>query len=61
MKPTIEFRKDIISGDWVLISTGIQKKPVFFKGAESKPLPKSKCPFDDIKKSKQEKMFCMFG
>ncbi len=56
MKPVIEFRKDIVSGDWVLISTDIQKKPVFFKKAESKPLPKSKCPFDDIKKSKQEKI-----
>ena len=56
MKSTVEFRKDIVSGDWVLISTDIQKKPVFFKKAESKPLPKSKCPFDDIRKSKQEKV-----
>jgi len=56
MKSTIEFRKDIVSGDWVLISTDIQKKPVFFKKVESKPLPKSKCPFDGIQKSKQEKV-----
>src|SRR3989338_7435872 len=57
MKPTIEFRKDIVSGDWVLISTDIQKKPVFFKKAESKPLPKSKCPFEGVGKLKQEKIF----
>src|SRR3989338_1201649 len=56
MKPTIEFRKDIVSGDWVLISTDIQKKPVFFKKAESKPLPKSKCPFEGVGKLKQEKI-----
>lgn len=56
MKSTIEFRKDIVSGDWILISTGIQKKPVFFKKTEEKPFPKSKCPFDDIQKSKQEKI-----
>ena len=56
MKNTIEFRKDLVSGDWVLISTGIQKKPVFFKKADERPLPKSKCPFDDIKKLKQEKI-----
>src|SRR3989344_1597200 len=56
MKPTIEFRKDIVSGDWVLISTDIQKKPVFFKKAESRPLPKSQCPFESARKSKQEKI-----
>lgn len=51
----IEFRKDIVSGEWVLISAGIQKKPIFFKRAREKPLPKSKCPFDDPKKSGQGK------
>ena len=53
---TIEFRKDAVSGDWVLISTGVGKKPVFFRRSEERPLPKSKCPFDDTKKSKQEKV-----
>ncbi|QQG42624.1 MAG: HIT domain-containing protein [Candidatus Giovannonibacteria bacterium] len=52
----IEFRKDAVSGEWILISTGIQKKPVFFKRPEERPLPKSKCPFDDAKKSRQEKV-----
>ena len=52
MKNTIEFRKDLVSGDWVLISTGIQKKPVFFKRVEIKPSPKSKCPFEKIQQSK---------
>ncbi len=56
MKPTIEFRKDLVSGDWVLVSTGVRKKPVFFKRREEKPLPKSKCPFDNFKKYKQEKV-----
>ena len=56
MKPTIEFRKDIVSGDWVLISTDIQKKPVFFKKAESAPLSKSQCPFEGAGKLKQEKI-----
>lgn len=51
----IEFRKDVVSGDWVLISTVVQKKPVFFERPKEKPLPKSKCPFDDTKKSGQEK------
>ncbi|MDP3934890.1 MAG: HIT domain-containing protein [Candidatus Giovannonibacteria bacterium] len=52
MKPTIEFRKDIVSGDWVLISTDIQKKPVFFKRIKTKPFPKSRCPFETIQQSK---------
>ena len=56
MKSVIEFRKDLVSGDWVLVSTGIRKKPVFFKRSKESPLPKSQCPFDDIKKSKQEKI-----
>ena len=60
MKTTIEFRKDPVSGDWVLVSTGIQKKPVFFKGEVSKPSPKSRCPFEDPQKSNQEKILLWF-
>ncbi|OGF64097.1 hypothetical protein A2661_00075 [Candidatus Giovannonibacteria bacterium RIFCSPHIGHO2_01_FULL_45_24] len=52
----IEFRKDAVSGEWVLVSAGVQKKPVFFRRPVEKPLPKSKCPFDDAKRSKQEKV-----
>ncbi len=50
----IEFRKDLVSGDWVLVSTKIQKKPVFFKNSSAKALPKSKCPFDNPATSNQE-------
>jgi len=50
-KNLIEFRKDLVSGDWVLISSTLQKKPVFFDNADSRPLPKSKCPFEDPQKS----------
>lgn len=46
----IEFRKDVVSGDWVLISSKLQKKPIFFGRADSKPLPKSRCPFEDPQK-----------
>ncbi len=54
MKDITEFRKDIVSGDWVLISSQIQKKPIFFKVNNVKPLPKSLCPFEDKRLSEQE-------
>ena len=54
MKNVIEFRKDLVSGEWVLISSGIGRKPMFFKTAHAKPLPKSKCPFEDPKASGHE-------
>ncbi|KKR74653.1 MAG: Galactose-1-phosphate uridylyltransferase [Candidatus Giovannonibacteria bacterium GW2011_GWA2_44_13b] len=50
-KNLIEFRKDLVSGDWVLISSTFQKKPVFFTRADTRPLPKSKCPFEDPQKA----------
>jgi len=50
----IEFRRDPVSGDWVLVSTKIQKKPVLFTRPEIKPLPKSKCPFENLQKSGHE-------
>lgn len=48
-KKTIsELRKDIVSGDWVVIATGRGKRPEAFK---SKPAsffhPKKTCPFED--------------
>jgi len=50
-KKLIEFRKDLVSGDWVLVSSTLQKKPVFFDHVDSKPLPKSKCPFENPQKA----------
>ena len=55
MQSTIEFRKDLVSGDWVLISTDISRKPVFFKRTHSKPLPKTLCPFEGSRLDSQEK------
>jgi len=43
-----EFRRDIVSGDWVLIATGRKKRPhdLVFKN-KRKITPKRKCPFED--------------
>lgn len=47
-----EFRKDIVSGDWILIAAGLQKKPNFFASALKRPKsPKKGCPFEDPQKS----------
>ncbi len=53
-----EFRKDQVSGDWVLVAKGRKKKPVFFsdkdKITSNKEKEKediSKCPFEDPQKS----------
>lgn len=57
MKTVIEFRKDLVSGDWVLISAkAVEKKPVFFRQAPIKPLPKSMCPFENPQKSGHEEI-----
>lgn len=43
-----EFRKDIVSGDWVLIATGRKKRPQEFVSKEKKEIvPKEGCPFED--------------
>ncbi|MDP2668605.1 MAG: HIT domain-containing protein [bacterium] len=55
MNNVIEFRKDLVSGDWVLISGQKSKKPVFFTREPSKALPKSRCPFENIVQSEQGK------
>ena len=60
MKNIIEFRKDLVSGEWVLISSGINKKPIFFKMPTANPLPKSKCPFEDPKTSGNEKILLWY-
>lgn len=48
-----EFRKDIVSGEWVLLSSGRSGRPFFLKQGKGagRRLPKSKCPFDDPQKS----------
>ncbi|MDO8523279.1 MAG: HIT domain-containing protein [bacterium] len=55
MNKIIEFRKDLVSGDWVLISAQKSKKPMFFTREPTKALPKSKCPFENIVQSEQGK------
>lgn len=60
IKNIIEFRKDIVSGDWVLISSNAVLKPTFFKKNSAKPLPKSKCPFENPKASGHEKILLWF-
>ncbi len=52
----IEFRKDIVSGDWVLISPQATKKPIFFTKGLTRPLPKSKCPFENPQKNGHNKI-----
>ena len=43
-----------------MISSGLVKKPVFFKKLSVKPLPKSKCPFEDPKASGHEKILLWY-
>ena len=57
---TIEFRKDIVSGEWVLVSSKTNKKPVFFERVKVKPSSKSKCPFEDPKASGHEKILMWY-
>jgi len=44
--PIVEFRRDAVSGDWVLVSSTLQKKPFFFKRNGARALPRSLCPFE---------------
>jgi len=60
MKNIIEFRKDIVSGEWVLVSSSLQKKPFYFKKSAVFPLPKSKCPFENSKVFNQEKILLWY-
>ncbi len=46
------FRKDIVSGEWVLVASRLQQKPNFFGSAQKRPvLSKSKCPFENPQKT----------
>ncbi len=47
-----EFRKDIVSGDWVIISSKRGKRPDQFKTKiKRKIVPKNNCPFEDPQKA----------
>lgn len=46
------FRKDIVSGDWILVASTVKKRPNFFKKRASGPkVSKRGCPFEDPQKS----------
>src|SRR3989344_3918468 len=47
-----EFRKDIVSGDWVLIAGGLKKKPNFFASRKPKA-SKKECPFENLEGKKK--------
>lgn len=50
-----ELRKDIVSGDWVLIATGRARRPQdFIKERQKSSHPVSSCPFEDPQKSNGE-------
>lgn len=56
-KQISEFRKDLVSGDWILIAPGRRRRPHFFgKAPEKVRLKKTKesvktCPFEDPQRS----------
>ncbi len=51
-KPIVEFRRDMVSGEWILISSIRRARPLFFGKLLSRAkLPKKDCPFDDPQKS----------
>jgi UDPglucose--hexose-1-phosphate uridylyltransferase len=54
MKDLPEFRKDLVSGDWILVASGRRKRPRFFKqGIRVSRLDKGvkKCPFENPQKN----------
>jgi UDPglucose--hexose-1-phosphate uridylyltransferase len=53
-KKLSEFRKDIVSGEWILVASKRGRRPVYFdhdKVSEWKKFPKKDCPFEDPQKS----------
>ncbi|MDP3784830.1 MAG: HIT domain-containing protein [bacterium] len=42
------FRKDIVSGDWILVATSIKKKPTFFAKKLRPTISKRGCPFENL-------------
>ena len=49
-----EFRQDLVSGEWVLVSTGRAKRPHPKTERETVDTSKENCPFEDLFKSGQE-------
>lgn len=53
-KKLSEFRKDIVSGDWILVASKRGRRPVFFdhdKKKDWRKTSKENCPFEDPQKS----------
>ena len=49
------FRKDIVSGDWILVAASLKKKPNFFSKALRRPQSSRKgCPFENPQKSSHD-------
>ncbi len=48
-----ELRQDLVSGDWVIIAPGREKRPHFLSEPKRirKPSPKETCPFEDLEAS----------
>jgi len=44
-----EFRKDLVSGDWIVIATERKKRPHEFKAVKRKKSPKRNCVFENPK------------
>lgn len=50
-----ELRKDLVSGEWVLIAAGRSRRPDEFAHAtREKPQPKASCPFEDPQKTNSD-------
>lgn len=57
-KKSVEFRKDIVSGEWILVSSLRQARPVFFKKieeAKKENVSIRNCPFENPQKSGNKK------
>lgn len=46
-----EFRQDLVSGDWIIISTERSKRPHQFKAGKRRKTPKKGCIFEDPKEA----------
>ncbi len=51
-----ELRQDLVSGDWILLAPGRATRPRFLDAKRKlrKPLPKRKCPFEDLSTASSE-------
>jgi UDPglucose--hexose-1-phosphate uridylyltransferase len=51
-KSISEFRRDLVNGEWILVSTARQARPFFFKKIKKeKKYSKKNCPFENPQKS----------